>query len=841
MKSKPFIVLGLLLAIASWFAESAIHSFVFHAGAFTERLYSGSPNEIWMRSLIVTLFIGFGFIAQSLDDKRIKSEAKRGGEHFKNLVDHCPEAIGIHQNSRLIYANSAGLKLIGATKPDELIDQPLLSFVHPDYREAAGKRIHQAFAEGMTAYRVEEKLLRLNGEPFMAEVTSIPVEFEGSSAIMLLGRDIDERKRWENELEISVKKAESALKREQQHAMLLEKFFQHSHECIVLMDKNFNFIRVNKAYAEVCMRDINEFPGHNHFELYPSPLIEEFKKVVATGIPYHAAERPFVFPDHPEWGETYWDLSLVPIADTNGQIDVLLFTLNNVTDRYRAEFALIQTNRALRTISACNSMLIHAADESELLDGMCRLIVEYGGYCMAWVGYAQNDAQKSIKPLASAGHATEYLNSVHLNWADNEYGQGPSGTAIQTGKLAVVHNLKTAECSPWCDQALTCGYSSSIALPLLEGGKTFGALSIFANEPDIFKHEEELSLLKELAEDLSFGICKLRSEAAHQLIVNRLHESEERHRLVLDHAADAVLNVNPEGHFIYTNERAQKMLGYSADELLNMSISDITPPDEVEATLDIFEQSKVLGHFRAEIKQKCQDGTIIPVELNTVRLPDGNYYGSFRDIGERKRAEQEITGYVRLLEESMQGTLQAVSNMVEQRDPYTAGHERRVGIIAGDIAREMGWPDEKCGDLELIGLVHDLGKISTTAEILSKPGRLSPIEYELVKGHVEKGYEILKDVKFPLPIAEIIRQHHERMDGSGYPRGLKGEQILPEARILAVADVMESMSSHRPYRPALGIEFALKEITDHRGSSYDAIVVDALHRLVREKGYQLPT
>jgi putative nucleotidyltransferase with HDIG domain len=208
---------------------------------------------------------------------------------------------------------------------------------------------------------------------------------------------------------------------------------------------------------------------------------------------------------------------------------------------------------------------------------------------------------------------------------------------------------------------------------------------------------------------------------------------------------------------------------------------------------------------------------------------------------EARLGHQKLSEYAKQLEESMQGTLLAVSNMVEQRDPYTAGHERRVGIIAADIAREMGWPENKCKELQMIGVVHDIGKIGIPAEILTKPGRLTPIEYELVQGHVEKGYEILKDVKFPLPISEIIHQHHERMDGSGYPQGLKGEEIHPEARILAVADVIESMSSFRPYRSALGIEVALKEITDHRGSLYDAVVVDVLLKLVNEQGYQLPS
>ncbi len=217
-----------------------------------------------------------------------------------------------------------------------------------------------------------------------------------------------------------------------------------------------------------------------------------------------------------------------------------------------------------------------------------------------------------------------------------------------------------------------------------------------------------------------------------------------------------------------------------------------------------------------------------------------HFVAVFDVITEQKRNEERIADYVQQLESAMQGTLLAVSNMVEQRDPYTAGHQKRVGMIAAEIAREMGLNEEKCMELQMIGLVHDIGKISVPAEILSKPGRLIPTEYALIKEHVQRGYEILKDVRFRLPISEIIHQHHERMDGSGYPRGLKGEQILPEARILMVADVVEAISSHRPYRASLGMDSALREITEKRGILYDAVVVDAFLNLVNEKGYTLP-
>ena len=325
-----------------------------------------------------------------------------------------------------------------------------------------------------------------------------------------------------------------------------------------------------------------------------------------------------------------------------------------------------------------------------------------------------------------------------------------------------------------------------------------------------------------------------------------LQEAQQLYNLILENAADAVYIVNSEGKFLYVNQQAVNMLGYGKAELLTMGIADVTPEEDVEEEMAMFRRFKGIGSLCRETHQKRKDGSIIPVEINAVLLPNGSFYGSCRDISERKRAEQQaadyvkqLSGYSKLLEESMRGTLQAVSSMVEQRDPYTAGHERRVGQISADIARAMGWDERKCEELQMIGLVHDIGKISVPAEILSKPGHLSAVEYDLVKQHVQRGHEILKAVKFPLPIAEIIYQHHERMDGSGYPRGLKGDDILPEARILMVADVVESISSHRPYRPALGMAVALKELEDKRGILYDADVVDALLNLVRNKGYMI--
>jgi len=176
---------------------------------------------------------------------------------------------------------------------------------------------------------------------------------------------------------------------------------------------------------------------------------------------------------------------------------------------------------------------------------------------------------------------------------------------------------------------------------------------------------------------------------------------------------------------------------------------------------------------------------------------------------------------------------------VETRDPYTAGHQRRVAGVACAIATEMNLPADQIDGIRMAAAIHDLGKISVPAEILSKPTKLTAIEFSLIKTHSQSGYDILKDIDFPWPVARIVLEHHERINGSGYPHGLARDNILMESRIMAVADVVESMASYRPYRPALGIDAALNEIEKNRGTLYDNAVVDACLRLIREKGFQL--
>jgi len=207
----------------------------------------------------------------------------------------------------------------------------------------------------------------------------------------------------------------------------------------------------------------------------------------------------------------------------------------------------------------------------------------------------------------------------------------------------------------------------------------------------------------------------------------------------------------------------------------------------------------------------------------------------------RQKAEEDREESLRSLRKALRATVQALAAIAEIRDPYTAGHQRRVADLARTIAVKIGLRSDQIDGIRTAGTIHDIGKISVPAEILSKPTKLSVIEFSLIKVHSQSGYDILKDIDFPWPVARMVLEHHEKMNGSGYPQGLRDDDILPESRIIAVADVVEAIASNRPYRPALGIDVALSEITKGKGTLYDRDVVDACLVIFRDDGYKLPS
>ncbi|HLP99078.1 MAG TPA: HD domain-containing phosphohydrolase [Sideroxyarcus sp.] len=324
-----------------------------------------------------------------------------------------------------------------------------------------------------------------------------------------------------------------------------------------------------------------------------------------------------------------------------------------------------------------------------------------------------------------------------------------------------------------------------------------------------------------------------------------LADSEQRFRSLVEQSI-AGIYIFQDGLLVYVNPRFAEIFGYATvNELIG-----------AEPALLVAEQDKglVAENMRRQLDGEAQyldysfagvrkDGGLIEAGVHGARATHRGrpaVIGLLQDISEKKHAEEQIRQYVAQLEKSFLHTVEVATTLTEMRDPYTAGHEKRVAQIAVAIGTELGLDAHRIEGLRVGGYVHDIGKIIVPAEILSKPARPSSTEYSLIKEHPQAGYDILKNATFPWPVADIAYQHHERLDGSGYPRGLKGDEILLEARITAVADVVEAMSSNRPYRPGVGLEQALGEIERGSGTHYDSEVVAACLLLFREKGYRLP-
>jgi putative nucleotidyltransferase with HDIG domain len=243
-----------------------------------------------------------------------------------------------------------------------------------------------------------------------------------------------------------------------------------------------------------------------------------------------------------------------------------------------------------------------------------------------------------------------------------------------------------------------------------------------------------------------------------------------------------------------------------------------------------FQEGKGVRDVELQMRHADGHSVWVSVSIDPVVDAQGNVMESRSmaiDISKRKRAEEERSHFAEQLQRSLLQAIRAIALTIEKRDPYTAGHQERVADLAVNIGRKLGLDEYQLEGIKLGALIHDIGKISIPAEILSRPGKLGEEMYSIIKSHPRSGYEIISGIEFPWPLAEMVLQHHERLDGSGYPEGLKGEQILLNARILMVADVVEAMASYRPYRPALGIDKALEEIVRGQGEQYDPQVVDA--------------
>ncbi|OGO08065.1 MAG: hypothetical protein A2Y61_06860 [Chloroflexi bacterium RBG_13_60_13] len=685
---------------------------------------------------------------------------------------------------------SPAFESIFGRDPSELIGQPFASCVHPEDLPEIAKRAARVLTGVPDTDPMEWRVvLPWSGELRWVRVYSQPA-LKGTSIVGLQGIMVDVTQR---------KQADEAICESERRYRLLA---ENSTDVIWTTDLNLRATYISPSITRLTglsMEQAIRATLDEAFTPASARIMLDTLKTMANrdgcgqnGPASEVIELEMKSKD----GSTIWtETTIALIPAQGGQPDCILGVTRDITHRILAEEALRESEKRYRLLAENATDMIWVTDlnlkPTYISPSVSRLL-----------GYSAEEAmvgtlETAVAP-ASVGRATKAFAQAMATTKDEPAGPSPS----QRLELEFVRKDGSAI---WLDT-------------------TVGFIRDAEGQP-----VEIMGVLRDITE---------RREAEKALRV-----SEERFRHLIDTTSDWVWETDEKSVYTYVSPRIHEILGYLPEEVLGRIPSVIMSSRSAGRMAKVFGSAVTSGmpFTFVEVTFMHKDGHQVTVEISGVPFFDEGgtvvrgYRGIARDITQRKLAEEQVQQSYQNLQRMLEGTIQAITMMVETRDLYTAGHQQRVTQLACAIAQEMGLSNERIQMIHMAGRLHDLGKIFIPIEILSKPGQLNEMELAIIKTHPRASFDILKNIEFPWPVADVVLQHHERVNGSGYPSGLRGEDILLEARILAVSDVVEAMSSHRPYRPALGVEKALKEIVQNKGILYDPDVVSACLRVFWEK------
>ena len=768
----------------------------------TEKFLTGAADELDQTSpaavkhLVLDLkMYQMELEMQNEELQRAQESITRARDRYADLYDFAPVGyFTLDRRGRIVEVNLAGAQLLGLER-SLVVNQSSFRWVAPESRESCRTHLQKVF-ENQGRQTCEVKVRRHLGPPFYAALESVAVPVEAGAVLHCRTTlsDITLRKQAESELKLK------------------ERLLDGASDSIFLHDLEGHFIYLNEA----AYRD----RGYEREEL----LAKDVGILIA---PDYAATRANILQDLHAQGEITFesahvrkDESIMPVEIHARFIDLgdrqlILSVTRDITERQRASkeiarlasFPQLNPNPVMEVdnaghITFANFAALETARKLGLQDEKSFLPADLREMLQAAVEGGERQFYREVEVpgtvFAAHIHFLPQFQAARLFFFDiTDRKRAEAEVRLNEARLASLLKISQFP-STSTQESLDYALEEAIALTASQIGYIYS----------YDKASKQFAL-----QAWSRDVMPACSAVAPQTIF-RLDETGIW--------GDAVRQAGP------------------------IAVNDFQRPDSWKKgypwghvklvkflTVPIFHQGRIVAV--AGVANKATDYEVADVKQLTLMME------VVWQIVERQRAKAEVQHNLEKLTKALDGTVLAVAKTVEMRDPYTAGHQRRVAQLAVAIAQEKGFSQDRVEGMRVMGCLHDIGKIAIPAEILSKPGRISPMEFTLIKDHPRVGYEIIKDVDFPFPLAEGILQHHERLNGSGYPQGISGPDIIPEAKILGVADVVEAMASHRPYRMALGIEKAMEEISRNRGILYDPEVVDICINLFTEKGFSFST
>jgi len=731
------------------------------------------------------------------------SDGDEASDLFRILSENALVGVYLVQDGLFRYVNPTLAAIFGYRREEIVGRLGPLDLTHPEDRELVVENTKKRLEGQVDQVRYSFRGLRKDGKVIEVEFLGTRVLYKGKPAVLGTLLDITERRRMFEKIKSSEKRFRTVV--------------ENANDLILILDDRGRILFANRKALEITGYKLREWIGKPFSSLLLPEELDKARQIfgaVLRGEKIRRETRIF----KRDGGILVVSFMAVPLKEGSKVKGAICFGKDrtkesNLEKKLSALYEIITRMPVLKDIDELVEIALDAIVSIIHLENASVFFVD--------------DERKELYVKSIRG--------THANIRLPLDGKGITVWVANHRKPLIVNDTRK---DPRYVEGIK-GMLSEIAVPIKIRDRVVGVINAESPRLKAFD-EDDLKLLEILAAGIGTAMENLQ-------LIQSIRLSERRYRLLTRSASDAIIWVDSRGRVKMWNRAAERLFGYAEKEALRREIHRlIVPEKDRERFLKAFRRAMFEGKNKPHTNRTMEviglrkDGSTVPLEISvtTVQIEEEwEALAIIRDVSERKKGEKMLRESYKRLRKTLDDVVKMVVRIVEARDPYTAGHQMKVAELAVAIAREMGLDKKRVRTIYVAGMLHDIGKIHIPAEILSKPSALTEAETNIIKTHPVVGYDILKNIDFDGPVADIVLQHHERLDGSGYPRGLKGEEILLEARILGVADVVEAMASHRPYRPAMGIDKALEEIKKYSGILYDPEVVKACLR-VFEKGFR---